>query len=322
MESGGGGSKGVVASKLPSMHQNEPKKPIAYHIKSKTEFISGYFAACASITILYPLNKIIFRQILEGMSLKEAYGQLKQEGLNSLYRGLLPPLLQKSTSYSIMFGSQHEYYLWIESFLNDHRHNELVKQMSFKQRHFVQTAVSGALAGLTEASLTPLERVQALLQMQQYHKTFKHTWHAFREISSQYGVRELYRGMSAICLRNSLSNVMFFTSRTQIKSYFPPTSSKVRNVVYDFLNGGVLGAIISTLFYPLNVVKSHMQARLGGKHFGTMETLRMTFELKNRRIGLFYKGVGSNFMRAVLAWGITNSAYELILTTLKPSTSS
>ncbi len=88
---------------------------IKYEINSYKQFFAGYMAACTSITLLFPLNKLIFRQMLENIGIKEAFIQLKSEGYASFYRGLLPPLLQKSTSYSIMFGTQHEYYLILKS---------------------------------------------------------------------------------------------------------------------------------------------------------------------------------------------------------------
>lgn len=84
---------------------------LAHRFNSKDEFASGYLAACTSIVLLFPLNKIIFRQILDGIGVRQAMAQLRSEGLQHAYRGMLPPLLQKSTSYSIMFGSQHEYYM-------------------------------------------------------------------------------------------------------------------------------------------------------------------------------------------------------------------
>ena len=84
---------------------------IKYAFNSYSEFFAGYMAACTNITLLFPMNKLIFRQMLYNISFKEAFVQIKSEGLSNFYRGLLPPLLQKSTSYSIMFGTQHEYYL-------------------------------------------------------------------------------------------------------------------------------------------------------------------------------------------------------------------
>ena len=184
------------------------------------------------------------------------------------------------------------------------------------QRHLLLTGAAGALAGLTEATLTPLERIQAVLQMHQYQNRFKHTWHAFEEISRRHGPRELFRGLNAICLRNSLSNLVFFTSRRRVRAHFPAPTSELQDTFYDFVDGGLIGAFISTVFYPLNVIKSHMQARIGGPHLGPLAALRVIYQLRDRSLRLFYKGVGSNFTRAVLAWGITNCTYEFVLKAL------
>lgn len=286
-------------------------------VHSYSEFFAGYCAACTSITLLFPLNKLIFRQMLGSISFKEAFAEIRSEGLANFYRGLLPPLLQKSTSYSIMFGTQNEYYLMLKGLCDTSSSEAMVKQMSAGSRNVLITSVSGALAGLTEAVLTPFERVQALLQMQKYHGHYRHTWHVFEAVAKSHGPRELYRGLSAICMRNSLSNALFFSLRTPLKQMFPRTDNKFENSFYDFVNGGLLGAVLSTMFYPLNVIKSNMQAQVGGPFPGIVASFRVIFDTRGRDVRKFYKGVGSNFTRAILAWGITNSMYEIFLKYMK-----
>lgn len=290
---------------------------IRYLINSYSEFFAGYCAACTSITLLFPLNKCIFRQMLGNISFMEAFKQIKSEGVSNFYRGLLPPLLQKSTSYSIMFGSQNEYYLLLKGACEKSDSN-FIKNMSPSKRKLLITSISGGLAGFTEAILTPFERVQAVLQMQKYHSSYRHTWHVFEEIFKAHGFKELYRGASAICMRNSLSNALFFTMRAPMKDMFPHTDNRFENSFYDFINGGMLGAFISTCFYPLNVVKSNMQAQVGGSFPGIYSSFRVIYEARERKVHLIYKGVSSNFTRAIMAWGITNSMYEIILNYLKP----
>jgi len=189
--------------------------------------------------------------------------------------------------------------------------------VSPSSQKLIITGVSGGLAGLTEAILTPLERVQALLQMQKFHSSYRHTWHVFEKVTRAHGLKELYRGGTAICMRNSLSNCMFFTLRSPLKKAFPTTENSYENSLYDFLSGGLLGAVISTIFYPLNVTKSNMQARVGGSFPGILATARVIYESRDRKVALIFKGVGGNFTRAILAWGITNSVYEIILNYLK-----
>lgn len=71
--------------------------------------MSGWGAAVVNILVTFPINKTMFRQMVHGYSLKDALKQLKREGAVHLYRGVLPPLLQKSASSSIMFGTYSHY---------------------------------------------------------------------------------------------------------------------------------------------------------------------------------------------------------------------
>jgi hypothetical protein len=79
----------------------------------------------------------------------------------------------------------------------------------------------------------------------------------------------------------------------------------------EFVSGAVLGACISTLFFPLNVAKSVMQSQLGGPFPGLVQTLRTVYRERNGFSGLF-RGVHLNYSRSLLSWGIINSTYELL----------
>jgi glycopeptide antibiotics resistance protein len=188
-----------------------------------------------------------------------------------------------------MFGTQHEYFLILQKYFNN-SNSSYLKSMKSSKKNILATSLSACLAGLTEATLTPFERVQAVLQMQKFHDSYRHTLHVFQDISKKYGYKELYRGISAICVRNAMSNAIFFTTRQPLKAVFPETKSKLKNSLYDFLSGGILGAFISTLFYPLNVIKSHMQAKVGGEFLSIYQTFRIVFESRDRKINMLFKG--------------------------------
>ena len=79
-------------------------------------------------------------------------------------------------------------------------------------------ALAAFLAGCTEATLIPFERVQVLMQETKYHGMFKNTPNAFYLIYTNYGLREFFRGLTPILMRNGPSNVIFFTSREKLKS--------------------------------------------------------------------------------------------------------
>lgn len=82
----------------------------------------------------------------------------------------------------------------------------------------------------------------------------------------KFGLKEYYRGMVSILLRNGPSNVLFFGFRTKVKDYLPDTGqSWWGNFVTDFVSGAFLGAFISTVMYPINVIKAHQQCQVSAE---------------------------------------------------------
>jgi hypothetical protein len=269
------------------------------------DFFCGWSAGCIETILLYPQNKLIFRQQLHGVVVKEAVKQLKAEGMTHLYRGLLPPLIMRTTTRSIMFGMYEKYQTVLGCSMES-------SSSSITLCH----AQAGFLAGATEATLCPLERTQTLLQSNAYHGQFKNTFEAVKVVS-RYGFTEFYRGYSVIVCRNGLSNVLFFTLREPLKHQILeviPTDSKhpVYHILSDFFSGAILGASISTIFFPINVVKTRMQATLGTKFENPFKIISIIWKERNGSLKELYRGVHLNFTRSLLAWGITNSAFNLL----------
>ncbi|XP_014778719.1 mitochondrial nicotinamide adenine dinucleotide transporter SLC25A51 [Octopus bimaculoides] len=271
--------------------------------KSYAEFLCGYGAAFINITVTFPINKVTFRQQLYGVSSVTAYKQIYHEGLRHLYRGLLPPLLQKSTSVAAMFGIYQNY-------------NELLLRKTNLPTD-VRKGTAAFFAGTTEAILTPFERIQTLMQDQTYHKRFQNTFEAFR-MTSSYGLREYYRGLTAILLRNGPSNVCFFLGRDHIKECLPEAESKLEVIGQDFISGALLGAVISTVLFPLNAIKTRMQSEFGCKFISIYDAYCILLTERNySRINLL-RGMHINYIRSFMSWGIINASYEFLLTFLKP----
>lgn len=270
------------------------------------EFVAGAGAAFTNICITFPINKIMFRQQLHGISVTKAIRQIHAEGFIHLYRGLTSPLLQKSASMAIMFGMFDHY--------------KKVFAQSTNWSIYTQEICAAMIAGSFEAILCPFERLQVLMQDKKYNGHFKHTFEAAKEVRV-YGYREYYRGFSCVILRNGPSNVAFFLCRTPIKNSFPEAKSQFGHVFQNFVSGAVLGASISTVFYPLNVIKTRMQCKLGGEFLGMYQTFKIVFNERDRMISKMYRGVHINFTRSLLSWGIINASYEYYSTLLDSSLS-
>lgn len=262
------------------------------------EFVCGVGAASINILTTFPINKIIFRQQLLGISATAAIKQLQAEGVLRLYRGILPPMLQKTATLSLMFGMYDKF-------------NKIFRQNLPGIHPVLQKSTAAVLAGCCEAVFTPFERVQTLLQNRYYQEHYRNTFHAFRELRSR-GIPEYYRGLVPILLRNGPSNAVFFLFRGEIKDLLPHSDRPGVEVLWNFVSGAVLGAVLSTFFYPLNVIKTKMQSQVGGPFISCYESFLIVYNERNRSLRAIYHGARINYMRALLSWGIINASYELM----------
>lgn len=154
---------------------------------------------------------------------------------------------------------------------------------------------------------------------------------------NKYGLHEHYRGLSAILLRNGPANVLFFGLREPLRESFPRGVSGIAIMTNDFICGAMLGAVISTICFPLNgkfvaieytcafwrpilifvccvwpelVARTRMQSIYGERFIGVGEALYLTYQERGHNWWRLYRGVHMNFIRSLLSWGIINSAYE------------
>uniref|UniRef100_A0A8C5DPI1 Solute carrier family 25 member 51b n=1 Tax=Gouania willdenowi TaxID=441366 RepID=A0A8C5DPI1_GOUWI len=265
-------------------------------------YMCGSMAAFTNIVITFPIQKVLFRQQLHGVRVTEAVRQLQTDGLRNLYRGLLPPLLQKSITVAIMFGLYEDFSRVLLDWAGGSGAPELLTR-----------SFAASLAGTAEALLTPFERVQTLLQDHRHHGRFNNTAHTFRTLLTEYGIRECYRGLVPILLRNGPSNVLFFGLRGPIKEQLPKAKSKAGHLVNDFVCGGVLGAGLGIMFFPINVVKSRAQAQVGGAFKTCSEVLLTVWRERGGSVAMLFRGAHLNYHRSLISWGIINATYELLL---------
>ncbi len=264
---------------------------------ASVEYICGGVSSVVNVAITFPLNKIMFRQQIHGIRLHKAVRQVYREGILYLYRGLLPPLLQRTTTVSLMFGTYAQYY----NVLRD------------RCPHLLAHTAAAIGAGTTEAVLVPFERVQVVMQSKSFHGELRNTGHAFRVISN-LGAKEMYRGLSAVLLRNGPSNALFLGLRQPLKDSLPHSELVIGQSMNAFLSGAGLGAALSTAFFPLNVVKTKMQARIGGPFLNVRDAFYETVSERGNKWWKLFRGVHINYTRSFISWGIINTVFDFLHT--------
>ncbi|KAJ8336043.1 hypothetical protein SKAU_G00393860 [Synaphobranchus kaupii] len=295
-------SMGVAVTMDPEAQQGKQGKAVLLPglDQRKKHYVCGSCAAFTNISVTFPIQKVLFRQQLFGVRASEAVTQLQRDGLRNLYRGLLPPLLQKTTTVAIMFGLYEDF-------------SRLLAGHAGGAPELLTRSLAAVLAGTAEAALTPFERVQTLLQDPRNHGRFHNTFHTFGTLLRDHGVRECYRGLLPILLRNGPSNALFFGLRGPIKQQLPEAQSPAANLVNDFICGGLLGAMLGFMFYPLNVLKARMQAQVGGAFQPSRAVLLTIWRERDGKVTHLFRGAQLNYYRSILSWGIINATYELLL---------
>ncbi|KAF5287556.1 hypothetical protein FQA39_LY15885 [Lamprigera yunnana] len=286
-------------SKPPVEVSNVKESSSKVHYK---DFFCGWGAACISITITYPINKLIFRQILSSSSVYTALKEMYHEGIFQLYRGIFPPLMQKTFSLSIMFGVYEEV------------RRPLMEKSNINP--YGAKMIAGLTAGTMEAILMPFERIQTLLVDTTYNNRFKNTFHAFKIVGTNYGIRECYRGLIPILFRNGPSSVCFFVLRDEFHIYIHKSNSVLGQKLSEFFCGALIGVLISGIFFPLNVLKVHMQSQIGGEFQSLYQGVKQVYQ-RGGTIKNFYYGVQVSMIRSFFGWGIVNAAYEYLRSSLK-----
>ena len=118
--------------------------------------------------------------------------------------------------------------------------------------------------------------------------------------------------------------MIFFYARERVRERLPlalkgreAAESHIKWGAYltDFLCGSITGAVISTLFYPVNVTKTHMQLKVGGSFQSFFSVF--TKLLKDRGFRGMFRGVHLNYSRSFISWGIINTTYGIVHEYLK-----
>uniref|UniRef100_A0A8D2DCX3 Solute carrier family 25 member 51 n=1 Tax=Sciurus vulgaris TaxID=55149 RepID=A0A8D2DCX3_SCIVU len=264
------------------------KQDISPHITNVGEmkdYLCGCCAAFNNVSITFPIQKILFRQQLYGNKTRDAVLQLRRDGFRNLYRGILPPLMQKTTTLALMFGLYED----LSCLLQKH----------VSAPEFATPGVAAVLAGTTEAIFTPLERVQTLLQDHKHHDKFTNTYQAFRALKC-HGIGEYYRGLVPILFHNGFSNVLFFGLRGPIKEHLPTAMTHSAHLVNDFICG-------------VNVVKTRIQSKIGGEFQSFTKVFKTIWLERDRKLTNLFRGAHLNYHRSLISWGIINATYEFLL---------
>ncbi|GKB85792.1 mitochondrial arginine transporter BAC2 [Tanacetum coccineum] len=276
------------------------------------EFVAGGFGGSAGIMAGYPLDSIRVRQ--QSNQPGSAFSILKnvvaKEGPLALYRGMAAPLASVTFQNAMVFQI---YAILSRAFDSSVCTNE---PPSYKG-----VALGGVGAGAIQSlMLSPIELIKIRLQLQtqsengSQHKQ-KGPLSVAKNILKTEGYRGLYRGLTITALRDAPAHGFYFWTYEFMREKLYPGCRGSGQESFDtmLIAGGLAGVASWMCCYPLDVVKTRLQAQTPTtlKYNGIVDCLRKS--VTNDGYGVLFRGLGTAVSRAFVVNGAIFTAYETAL---------
>lgn len=199
----------------------------------------------------------------------------------SVYNGFPAPLMHTIVNGSIMFGTQAAASQYLS----------LAMGLHHEPNWFISGCLSGALGG---AVATLPEQVKITMAVNRRHSS---SLHALRELTATKGAWGLACGLLVTIMRNASFDATYFTVNNSAKARasnadLPPLQRAAALSAFSCIAGMLAG----TINYPLDVIKTNLQAALLNSPRDAPPSLLATA----RRLRLEAGGSYSVFYRGLL----------------------
>uniref|UniRef100_A0A0E0JFT4 Uncharacterized protein n=1 Tax=Oryza punctata TaxID=4537 RepID=A0A0E0JFT4_ORYPU len=245
-------------------------------------------------------------------------GILRAEGPSALYRGMGAPLASVAFQNAMVF----------QVFAILSRSIDPPSSMS-EPPSYTSVALAGVGTGaLQTLILSPVELVKIRLQLeaagQKHRRPGDHHGPVdmARDILRKEGVRGIYRGLAVTALRDAPAHGVYFWTYEYARERLHPGcrghGGEQESLATMLVSGGLAGVASWVCCYPLDVVKSRLQAQsYPPRYRGIVDCFRRS--VREEGLPVLWRGLGTAVARAFVVNGAIFSAYELALRFLASS---
>ncbi|XP_011309823.1 mitochondrial basic amino acids transporter-like [Fopius arisanus] len=254
------------------------------------DFTAGCLGGCAGLVVGYPLDTIKVHIQTQDSRNPRFRGTwhcfrsiLATESITGLYRGMTSPMAGVAFINALIFGAYGE----------AQRHSSRPDDLS---THFL----AGAAAGLVQSPVAaPLELTKTRMQLQSQGSSQRSSYggplECLKHIYRHSGLAGVFRGLGITALREAPSyGIYFFTyeALTRSESATPESISTITMLIA----GGLAGTASWVFTYPIDVIKSRVQADLQQRYLGSIDCLKKS--IRDEGISCLFRGLNSTIIRA------------------------
>ncbi|KAI0999126.1 hypothetical protein K3495_g9069 [Podosphaera aphanis] len=300
------------------------------------ETAAGLLAGTISTLLVHPLDVIKTRLQVQRSAASAPVGTLaifrglvqRDQPIQRLYRGLTPNLVGNASSWAVFFCCKS----MVEDQLLRFRvqreaavfSNKLSPVGRARDRltpidYFFASGISGAIITLSTNPIWVL-KTRMLSSDKGHTGAYQSMWHGAKQILRKEGLWGFYKGIGVSLLGNSHGAVQFgvyeplkkvwrqTAGRGQLES--TTSSSEKMGITATLVISGLAKIIAGTFTYPLQVLRTRMQAHHSEHVFGKgIVQVAQKVWLDQGWRG-FYKGLGVNAARVLPTTWVTFLVYE------------
>nr|CAD7400968.1 unnamed protein product [Timema poppensis] len=203
---------------------------------------------------------------------------LKKEGMKGLYKGMSSPMSGVALVNAIVFG------------VNGNVQRRMSDPDSMKS-----LCLAGASAGFVQSFVcSPMELVKTRIQIQQNNRSsYKNPLDCLVKVARTEGYRHgVFKGLGVTILRDVPAVSSYFLAyELMTRSYAAPIST-----LHMLIAGGLAGTFSWVVTYPVDVIKSRLQADGVGKYGGLVDCFRKS--VRSEGFSFLTRGLTSTVLRA------------------------
>ncbi|XP_025269645.1 mitochondrial basic amino acids transporter isoform X1 [Camponotus floridanus] len=249
------------------------------------DFFAGCLGGCAGIIVGYPLDTVKVHMQTQDCRNPKYRGTwdclrtiVAKESMSGLYRGMSSPIAGVAMVNAIVFGV----------YGHTQRHLSEPDRLS---AHFL----AGVSAGIAQTPVSsPIELAKTRLQLQSpLQSDSRGPMQCLRNIYKKEGYRGIFKGLNITFLREGPSYGVYFVTYEMLTK----TSSKQPiSTPHMLLAGGLAGTASWVISYPIDVIKSRIQAESSDRYSGALDCLKKSIRAEG--YSCLYRGLNSTILRA------------------------
>ncbi|XP_064222411.1 solute carrier family 25 member 48 isoform X1 [Aotus nancymaae] len=304
------------------------------------DFAAGWIGGAASVIVGHPLDTVKTRLqagVGYGNTLSCIRTVYRRESVFGFFKGMSFPLASIAVYNSVVFGVFSN----TQRFLSQHRCRE---PEASPPHTLSDLLLASMVAGVVSVGLGgPVDLIKIRLQMQTQpfrdanlslksravalgeQPVYQGPVHCIATIVRNEGLAGLYRGASAMLLRDVPGYCLYFIPYVFLSEWITPEACAGPSPCAVWLAGGVAGAISWGTATPMDVVKSRLQADgvYLNKYKGVLDCISQSYQKEGLKVSpqqacrVFFRGITVNAVRGFPMSAAMFLGYELSLQAIR-----